>query len=110
MVSDSIEGWAHAVNLLIESYLHRGYYEDYYDFKFDFSLIRKKGAPISSGGNAPGHEPLAKALEEIDKLLSRLVLVKMPRLRSIDGLRHHDAPLRGGPLRWCEALSLHCYL
>ena len=103
MVSDSIEGWAHAVNLLIESYLHRGYYEDYYDFKFDFSLIRKKGAPISSGGNAPGHEPLAKALEEIDKLLSRLVLVKMPRLRSIDAfdimMLLSEAVLSGGVRR-----------
>ena len=84
MISDSIEGWATAVNMLIESYLHRGYYEDYIDWRFDFSLIRAKGAPISSGGFAPGHGPLAKALEQIDKMLSRLCLTKMPRLRSID--------------------------
>ena len=84
MVSDSIEGWAHAVNLLIESYLHRGYYEEYYDFKYDFSLIRPKGAPISSGGFAPGHKPLAKALELIDQMLHKAVLDRRPRLRSID--------------------------
>src|SRR5210317_917756 len=83
-ISDSIEGWATAINMLIESYLHRGYYEDYIDWRFDFSLIRAKGAPISSGGFAPGHGPLAKALEQIDKMLSRLCLVKLPRLRSID--------------------------
>src|SRR5210317_471151 len=83
-ISDSIEGWATAVDMLIESYLHRGYYEDYIDWRFDFSLIRAKGAPISSGGFAPGHKPLAKALEQIEKLLSRLCLTKMPRLRSID--------------------------
>ena len=84
MVSDSIEGWAHAVHLLIESYLHRGYYEDYYDYRFDFSLIRPKGAPISSGGFAPGHKPLAKALELIEQMLHKAVLDRRPRLRSID--------------------------
>jgi len=84
MISDSIEGWALAVDKLINSYLHTGYYEEYYDWRFDFSQIREKGAPISSGGHAPGYLPLAQALEKIDHMLHQLTLAKMPRLRSID--------------------------
>lgn len=84
IISDSIEGWANAVDQLVNSYLHRGYYEDYYELKFDYSLIRPKGSPISSGGKAPGHKPLEKALINIDKLFRALVFARMPRLRSID--------------------------
>lgn len=84
MISDSIEGWAHAVQMLINSYLHRGYYEEYYDWRFDYSQIRPKGSPISSGGIAPGYLPLAQALEKIDHLLHQLVLARLPKLRSID--------------------------
>jgi ribonucleoside-diphosphate reductase alpha chain len=77
-VSDSIEGWAHAVQMLIDSYLHRGYYEDYYDWRFDFSLIRPKGSPIRSGGIAPGSKPLSDAMDkicfDIMMLLSEAVL------------------------------------
>lgn len=83
-VSDSIEGWAHAVQLLIDSYLHRGYYEDYYDWRFDYSLIRPKGSPISSGGIAPGAKPLSDAMDKIESLLHKLCLDRQPRLRSID--------------------------
>ena len=83
-VSDSIEGWAYAVQLLIDSYLHRGYYEDYYDYRFDYSLVRPKGAPISSGGIAPGAKPLRDAMDKIESLLHKLVLDRRPRLRSID--------------------------
>ena len=83
-VSDSIEGWAYAVQLLIDSYLHRGFYEDYYDYRFDYSLVRPKGASISSGGSAPGAKPLRDAMDKIESLLHKLVLDRHPRLRSID--------------------------
>ncbi len=84
-VEDSIEGWARAAQMLIENYHHRGYYERYYQISFDFSLIREKGAPISSGGRAPGADPLKVALERIDALLrSRIVTAGLSRLRSID--------------------------
>ena len=84
IISDSIEGWAHAVQLVIDSYLHRGYYEDYYDWRFDYSQIRELGAPISSGGFAPGAKPLKRALDKIDDMLSGLVKDRLKRLRSID--------------------------
>jgi ribonucleoside-diphosphate reductase alpha chain len=84
VVQDSIEGWAFAADKLMEQYLHHGYYADYYDLDFDFSRIRAKGAPISSGGRAPGAEPLKVALQKIDQLLRSRIKEGITRLRSID--------------------------
>lgn len=75
-IEDSIEGWADAVNALCESYFFgKGYPW------FDFSRIRPKGAPLRFGGSAPGHKPLADALDKIDELLKSRLYSK---LRSID--------------------------
>jgi ribonucleoside-triphosphate reductase (thioredoxin) len=71
VIKDSIEGWADAAHVLLCQYLHQGYYEDYDRITFDFSNIREKGAVISSGGRAPGAEPLKVALEKIDLLCAR---------------------------------------
>ena len=84
LVTDSIEGWANAAQLLIDSYIHRGYFADYHHVRFDFSLIRPKGADISSGGKAPGAGPLKVALDKIKALLDARINEGLPRLRSID--------------------------
>lgn len=83
-VEDSIEGWARAAHMVVENYHHRGYYERYYDIRFDFGNIRQKGAPISSGGRAPGADPLRVALERIDALLRSRITEGASRLRSVD--------------------------
>ena len=71
-IADSIEGWALAVQALIDSYLMTDYFDHQIDHEvfFDYSLIRPAGSPISSGGIAPGPEPLRICLEEIRKHLS----------------------------------------
>ena len=84
VIKDSIEGWADAAHVLLCQYLHQGYYEDYDRITFDFSNIREKGAVISSGGRAPGAEPLKVALEKIDFLLRSRIAEGLHRLRSID--------------------------
>ena len=54
------------------------------EYEFDYSLIRKKGAPISSGvGKAPGPEPLRVALENIRKLL-RIATLNGRKLSSVN--------------------------
>ena len=68
VVEDSIEGWADALNALMEGYLTQAPLPD-----FDFEEIRPKGSPISAGGTAPGSEPLENALEKIESLLIDLV-------------------------------------
>jgi ribonucleoside-triphosphate reductase len=67
LVGDSIEGWADAVKVLISAYM-RGKSMP----MFDFRDIRPKGALlITSGGKAPGPEPLKDALHNIQKILDR---------------------------------------
>ena len=67
LVGDSIEGWADAVKVLMESYMAGKSLPT-----FDFRDIRPKGALlITSGGKAPGPEPLKDALHNIKKILDR---------------------------------------
>jgi len=54
LVADSIEGWADSIKVLMKSYFFGGSTID-----FDFRDIRPKGAKlITSGGKAPGPQPL----------------------------------------------------
>lgn len=65
VIDDSIQGWADAVNILIKSY-----YLGVSKPRFDFSQIRPKGALlITSGGKAPGPDPLKECLFQIEKIL-----------------------------------------
>lgn len=66
LVGDSIEGWADAVKVLMRSYFEGSSY-----IIFDFSDIRPKGARlITSGGKAPGPEPLKICLRQIKSILN----------------------------------------
>lgn len=65
LISDSIEGWADSVKALMKSYFTGGS-----SIRFDYSDIRHKGARlITSGGKAPGPEPLKICLEKIRAIL-----------------------------------------
>jgi ribonucleoside-diphosphate reductase alpha chain len=65
LVSDSIEGWADAIKAVIKSYYTGGS-----SLRFDYSDIRPKGARlITSGGKAPGAEPLRICVEKLRAIL-----------------------------------------
>ena len=67
LVGDSIEGWADAVKVMITAYL-KGKALPLYDF----SDVRPKGAMlVTSGGKAPGPEPLKDCLHNVQKILDR---------------------------------------
>jgi ribonucleoside-diphosphate reductase alpha chain len=67
LVGDSIEGWADAIKVLMTAYMKGKAYPI-----FDFSDIRPKGAQlITSGGKAPGPEPLKDCLHNVQKILDR---------------------------------------
>lgn len=69
LVSDNVEGWADAVKVLVEAYFY-GKHKPV----FDFSDIRPKGSLlITSGGKAPGPEPLRKCLAKIDEMLQDIL-------------------------------------
>ena len=66
LVADSIEGWADAVKVLINSYFKGGS-----KIRFDFSDIRPKGSRlVTSGGKAPGPQPLKECLVKVQGILS----------------------------------------
>jgi ribonucleoside-diphosphate reductase alpha chain len=66
LIEDSIAGWSDAVKYLIKAYLHGTFKPN-----FDFRDIRKKGSKlVTSGGKAPGPEPLKRCLFEIEQILS----------------------------------------
>ena len=70
LVGDSIEGWADSVKVLIKAYMGANGYKKLP--VFDFSDIRPKGARlVTSGGKAPGPEPLKNCLHHIQKILDR---------------------------------------
>ena len=66
LIGDSIEGWADAVKVLMKSYMSGGGSR----VEFDYSDIRQKGAQlVTSGGKAPGPQPLKECILKIEGLL-----------------------------------------
>lgn len=98
VIGDSIEGWADAVKVLVEAYFYGKARPN-----FDFSDIRKKGAPlVTSGGKAPGPNPLRFCLQKIANLMdhaieTRGVATQLVPLEVHDIMCHiADAVLAGG--------------
>ena len=70
LVMDSIEGWADAIKILMKSYLGN---KRSSRIDFDYSDIRAKGARlVTSGGKAPGPQPLKEAIVKITGILDSL--------------------------------------
>jgi ribonucleoside-diphosphate reductase alpha chain len=103
LIADSIEGWADAVKALIKSYFYGGS-----KLKFDFSDIRPKGARlVTSGGKAPGPQPLRECLVKIEGILNeKQDGDKLSALEVHDIVCHiADAVLAGG-IRRAALISL----
>jgi ribonucleoside-diphosphate reductase alpha chain len=65
LIGDSIEGWGDAIKILM-----RSYFEGMSTPDFDYSDIRQKGALlVTSGGRAPGPQPLKDCIHNIKKIL-----------------------------------------
>ena len=106
LIGDSIEGWADAVKHLVKSYFFGRS-----DVIFDFSDIRPKGARlITSGGKAPGPEPLKDCLHNLKKILDRKKTGdKLTTLEVHDMVCYiADAVLAGG-IRRAALLSLFSF-
>jgi ribonucleoside-diphosphate reductase alpha chain len=104
LIGDSIEGWADAIKVLMESYL--GYKSS--TPVFDFSDIRQKGAMlVTSGGKAPGPQPLKDCIHHITKVLNnKKDGEKLTPIETHDIVCHiADAVLAGG-IRRAALISL----
>jgi ribonucleoside-diphosphate reductase alpha chain len=103
LVADSIEGWADAVKVLVKSYFFGGSH-----IEFDFSDIRAKGARlVTSGGKAPGPQPLKECLIKLEGILdSKENGTKLTPIEVHDMVCHiADAVLAGG-IRRAALISL----
>jgi len=102
LVGDSIEGWADAIKILVEAY-----FQGKSDPEFDYRDIRPKGAKlITSGGKAPGPDPLRICIEQIRARLNNAVGRKLKSIEAHDILCHiADAVLSGG-IRRAAMISL----
>jgi ribonucleoside-triphosphate reductase (thioredoxin) len=103
LIADSIEGWADAVKVLIKSYTSGGT-----SYVFDFSDIRQKGARlVTSGGKAPGPQPLKECLIKLQGILdAKEEGDKLSPIEVHDMVCHiADAVLAGG-IRRAALISL----
>ena len=103
LVNDSIEGWADAVKALVRSYFNGGS-----RLRFDYTDIRPKGAAlITSGGKAPGPQPLRECLVKLEGMLSQKENGdKLKPIEVHDMICHiADAVLAGG-IRRAALISL----
>jgi ribonucleoside-diphosphate reductase alpha chain len=76
LVPDTIEGWADALDQLMQAAVEGR------RVIFDYSAVRPAGAPLkTSGGKAPGPEPLFHSLTRIEHIVQRAA---GRRLRSIE--------------------------
>jgi len=106
LIGDSIEGWADAVKVLMNAYFNGSHLPN-----FDFSDIRPKGAKlITSGGKAPGPQPLKDCLHNIQKILDSVGEgEKLKSIQAHDIICYiADAVLAGG-IRRAALISLFSF-
>lgn len=104
LIGDSIEGWADSIKVLFKSYFG----EQVSTPDFDFSDIRQKGAQlVTSGGKAPGPQPLKDCLHKLKGILeSKQDGDRLTPIEVHDMVCHiADAVLAGG-IRRAALISL----
>jgi ribonucleoside-diphosphate reductase alpha chain len=104
LIGDSIEGWADAIKVLFKSYFGEALSTP----EFDFSDIRPKGARlVTSGGKAPGPQPLKDCLHKLKGMLdAKEDGEKLAPIEVHDMVCHiADAVLAGG-IRRAALISL----
>lgn len=100
-IEDTKEGWANAAYELFRSYL------DNYKIEFNYSLIRDRGAELkTSGGKAPGHLPLKKSLDNVDRILSACSGRRMKSIEVYDICMHFVASVLSAGIRRAATIFL----
>jgi len=105
LIGDSIEGWADAIKVLMKSYLGD---KRSSRVEFDYSDIRPKGAMlVTSGGKAPGPQPLKECIVKITGVLDSKEETDMLTTLEVHDIVCHiaDAVLAGG-IRRAALISL----
>jgi len=100
-IEDTIEGWADALAALLLAYV-KGYV-----IEFNYSELRKRGAPLlTSGGKAPGHFPLKRALRAVEKILSGAAGRRLEPIEAYDIVMHMASAVLAGGVRRSATIAL----
>jgi len=100
-VDDTLEGWADALDALMRSYT------DNKKIEFNYSNIRRRGAPLrTSGGRAPGHLPLKKALTAVERMLDNVTGRALRPIEVYDILMHVAVAVLSGGIRRSATICL----
>jgi ribonucleoside-triphosphate reductase len=104
IVSDTIEGWADALDELVRSFFNGTKIE------FSYHLIRPRGAHLrTSGGKAPGHLPLKKALIKIEAVLAGAVGRSLKSIEVYDICMFAARAVLSGGIRRSACICLFSY-
>jgi ribonucleoside-diphosphate reductase alpha chain len=106
LVADSIEGWSDVIKILFKAY-----YFGLSDPQFDYSIVRPKGSRLkTSGGKAPGPQPLKDAVYNIRKILdSKEVGSQLTSLEVHDIMCFLAEAVISGGIRRSAMISLFSY-
>jgi hypothetical protein len=96
VVPDSKEGWADALKEVLNAP----------STELDVHLIRRKGAPLSSGGTASGPEALLKTIAEVKAILRRANGRKLRPIEAHDIMCHVANGVVVGGVRRAALISL----
>jgi ribonucleoside-diphosphate reductase alpha chain len=101
LVADTIEGWADAMDKLFTAAVEGR------RMQFDYSSIRPAGAPLrTSGGKAPGPEPLMHALKHIEGILDKASGRKLRAIEAYDCLMWAAKAVLSGGIRRSATICL----
>jgi len=105
LIGDSIEGWADAIKVLMKSYMGD---KRSSNVQFDYSDIRAKGAQlVTSGGKAPGPQPLKECIFKITGILdSKSDGDSLTTLETHDIICHIADSVLAGGIRRAALISL----
>lgn len=100
-VRDELEGWADAIHALLMSY------QDGTKIEFNFSAIRPRGTKLkTSGGRAPGHLPLKKALNATERILDQVSGRSLRPIEVYDIMMHIAVAVLSGGIRRSATICL----
>jgi ribonucleoside-triphosphate reductase (thioredoxin) len=100
-IIDTIEGWCDALGALMDAYFQG------YAIEFNYSAIRPRGAALkTSGGKAPGHLPIKRALLAVEKILQGATGRRMEPIEAYDILMHVAGAVLAGGVRRSATIAL----
>jgi ribonucleoside-diphosphate reductase alpha chain len=101
VIADTIEGWADALDILMRSAVEGRY------VLFDYSLIRPAGAALkTSGGKAPGPQPLFHTLSRIEEIIRKAAGRKLNSIEAYDILMWGAKAVLSGGVRRSATICL----